>query len=415
MMKRLHYLFAFLFLATITTTTAQWVPIDSPTFESQGIVIQVGFSKDGVHGYAGGGTPSGGGQVIKTDDSGKTWKQIFPKNQSKFDLNLFLTTQVKDEKHAIMAGAFYNAFTEDGEKVNVAIDFFHSPSQGSGIIPGKNEFVIISGKETSVGGNSLGISKTGYDYTKFPIPDSVLNSTDFLARYGAFPSEDVWYITAGTFPSASDEKTIPLKKDVKIFNKHIHVDANRMSINWAKNNDDEEDHTKKSKTGGGNDIKNDSGYSAGIIKTTDGGKTWTVVYKNFNTGDNIYPNGIDCFTEKHCIAVLEGESARIIVTRDGGATWKQTLMDNDPHSSLMDVKMLSDTEAWAAGGHPESGDFEGRFFHSLDGGNTWTKESIKGIYIVSLDMLTTKSGYAVSLTQSQPAGIKLFKYTPSKK
>ena len=92
-----------------------------------------------------------------------------------------------------------------------------------------------------------------------------------------------------------------------------------------------------------------------------------------------------------------------------------TLMDNDPHSSLMDVKMLSDTEAWAAGGHPESGDFEGRFFHSLDGGNTWTKESIKGMYIVSLDMLTTKSGYAVSLTQSQPAGIKLFKYTPSKK
>ena len=63
-----------------------------------------------------------------------------------------------------MAGAFCHY--RDGEKVNVAIDFFHSPSQGSGIIPGKNEFVIISGKETSVGGNSLGISKTGYDYTK---------------------------------------------------------------------------------------------------------------------------------------------------------------------------------------------------------------------------------------------------------
>eukprot|EP00943_MAST-04B_sp_MAST-4B-sp1_P008986 g8986.t1 len=395
---KLIYLLSLTALTVASVTATSWEPVDSPTFENQGVVTQVGFSKDGVHGYCGGGTPSGGGQVIKTDDSGKTWEQIFPKNQSKFDLNLFLTTQVKDADHAIVAGAFYNTYTEDGgKKVNVAIDYFHSPAQGSGIIPGSEEFVIISGKETCAGGNSLGVSKTGYDYTKIVLPDSVLNSTNFLARYGAFPTKNVWYITAGTFPGGSSAEAMKIGKE-KHINKHLHVEVNGMSLKW-------EEEEKKRHT-------NDSGYSAGIMKTTDGGKTWAVVYKNYNTGDNIYPNGIDCYTENHCIAVLEGASARIIVTTDGGKSWKQTLMDNDPHSSLMDVKMVSDTEAWAAGGHPETGSFEGRFFHSLDGGNTWTKETFKGMYIVSLDMLSSKSGYAVALTQEQPAGIKLFKYSP---
>lgn len=382
-------------------SSANWEVVPSPTFESQGVVLRAAFSKDGVHGYAGGGKASGGGQVIKTDDSGKTWKEIFPLNQSKFDLNLFLTTQVRDAEHAIMAGAFYNAYTQDGKKVDVSIDYFHSPAQGSGIIPGDDEFAIISGKETIAGGNSIGVSKTGFDYSKIVLPDSVLNSTDFLARYGAFPSEKVWYITAGSFPTQEKLKKGDKKVGMGSLNKHIRLDTTAMSVQWA-----EGDELPKSK---------DDGYSAGIMKTTDGGKTWEAVFKNFKTGDDIYPNGIDCFTEDHCIAVLEGNSARIIVTHDGGKTWKQTLMDDDPHSSLMDVKMLSATEAWAVGGHPAQEDFEGRFYHSLDGGNTWEKEVIKGLYVISMDMLTSKTGYAVSFTNTQPAGIKLLKYSPASK
>jgi len=85
--------------------------------------------------------------------------------------------------------------------------------------------------------------------------------------------------------------------------------------------------------------------------------------------------------------------------------------DTDPHSSLFAVKMLSETEVWAAGGHPTPGsDFEGRFWHSLDGGLTWAKTAFPGTYIVSMDM-QAKSGYAVALTDSNPAGLKLFKYT----
>ena len=53
--------------------------------------------------------------------------------------------------------------------------------------------------------------------------------------------------------------------------------------------------------------------------------------------------------------------------------------------------------------------FEGRFWHSLDGGDTWTKEAIKGLYyIFSFDMTSKESGYSVALTQA--SGVQLLKY-----
>ena len=87
--------------------------------------------------------------------------------------------------------------------------------------------------------------------------------------------------------------------------------------------------------------------------------------------------------------------------------------DDDPKSSLMAVSMISEKEVWAAGGHPAFPKFEGRFWHSLDGGETWKKEAFPGTYIVSLDMNGAKGGYAVALTDTSPAGLKLFKYAPS--
>merc|ERR1711871_180311 len=152
----------------------------------------------------------------------------------------------------------------------------------------------------------------------------------------------------------------------------------------------------------------DNCYSAAIVKTTDGGKTWKVVYRNIDEGANVYPNGIHCSSELHCIAALEGESARIVVTRDGGKSWKESMHDPDSASSLVSVHMLSEKEAWVSGGHLVSLDFEGRFWHTLDGGDTWTKEAIKGLYIFSFDMVSAASGYAVALTES--SGVQLMKY-----
>ena len=50
----------------------------------------------------------------------------------------------------------------------------------------------------------------------------------------------------------------------------------------------------------------------------------------------------------------------------------------------------------------------GRFWHTLDGGDTWVLEAIKGLYIFSFDLVSKESGYAVALTAQ--SGVQLLKY-----
>jgi hypothetical protein len=47
--------------------------------------------------------------------------------------------------------------------------------------------------------------------------------------------------------------------------------------------------------------------------------------------------------------------------------------DPDSHASLVAVRMLDEKEGWVSGGEMTNA-FEGRFWHTLDGGDTWTKE-----------------------------------------
>jgi photosystem II stability/assembly factor-like uncharacterized protein len=152
-------------------------------------------------------------------------------------------------------------------------------------------------------------------------------------------------------------------------------------------------------------------FSGAIVKTTDGGKTWTKVWENVNKGDNIYNNGIHCSSVDHCVAAVEGDTARILVTTDGGKTWTESMHDTDSASSLVAVHMLDENEVWVSGGHMGN-PFEGRFWHSLDGGKTFTKEAIPGLYSFSFDMVSKESGFSVALTQS--SGVQLLKYRDNK-
>jgi hypothetical protein len=55
--------------------------------------------------------------------------------------------------------------------------------------------------------------------------------------------------------------------------------------------------------------------------------------------------------------------------------------------------------------------FEARFWHTLDGGQTWTKEAIPGFTCLSLDMTSATSGYLAAMDlHNKPV---LIKYHPS--
>ena len=56
----------------------------------------------------------------------------------------------------------------------------------------------------------------------------------------------------------------------------------------------------------------------------------------------------------------------------------------------------------------DGGHFSRRYWHTLDGGDTWVKEAIPGLYVMSFDMVSKSSGYSVALTIS--SGVQLMKY-----
>jgi photosystem II stability/assembly factor-like uncharacterized protein len=361
-------------------SSAHWAPVNSPTFDALGEAIAVGFDKTGQVGWVGAGSNGVGAQVMKSVDAGVTWNAVYPAG-GKPGANLYLASVVKDKQDAVVSGAFAQVYTTDGTNFNASTNARLSPGQDAGVTPGgKYALVAMDGLQNT---NGVLLSDDGKTWSFSA--DIGLNATQYGARYGSFPSDTTWYVTAGTWPeelSARQGTRRPL-------NKHAAMTGAQMQLNLdaPPRNDD-------------------TGYYAAVLKTTDGGQSWTTVYQKENQG--IYPNGIHCSSETHCVAVLEGETARIIVTRDGGKTWSESMHDTDPASSLMYVHMINEKEGWAAGGHMEQLSFEGRYFHTLDGGDTWTKEAIKGLYIVSLDMVTATSGFSVALTLQ--SGVQLMKY-----
>jgi photosystem II stability/assembly factor-like uncharacterized protein len=79
----------------------------------------------------------------------------------------------------------------------------------------------------------------------------------------------------------------------------------------------------------------------------------------------------------------------------------------------MRVHTVSRTEAWAAGGNVQGGTAYGTFYHTTDGGKTWTLSSdVQYVGDVTSFTFTSSSlGFAVGITEFQTSTV--MKYTSS--
>lgn len=378
-------------------SSTHWKGVSSPTFDALSEALNVAFTKDGKTGYCGAGDNSVGPQIVKTTDSGETWTRIFPAPGDKPKPDLFLASAIKDENSAIVTGVLFQAYTTTGTYFNSSKNEFVEPSQDAKVTPGGLFAIVVDGNS----GSGIATSKTGEVWQTAQL---TANISIYPPRYGAYPTDTTWYLSAGNFPTSSAKKGSNLKH--LTHKVALDLDTTSYKLNYPKGDVSELFAPSPSDPVSCVDDPTNC-FSAGIFRTDDAGKTWTMTYSDLT--NNVYPNGIDCISADHCIATVEGDSCQILLTTDGGKTWTPTNTDTDPACSLTYVAMLSETEAWVGGGHLSALDFEGRFWHTLDGGKTWEKEAVKGLYIFDLDMPAPTVGYAVGITASG-SGVGLLKY-----
>jgi photosystem II stability/assembly factor-like uncharacterized protein len=232
---------------------------------------------------------------MKTVDGGVTWNMVYPGNASQPKFDIFLSAAAKSLKSVVVGGALFQVFSTDGNFFNASLNDYVSPSQDAEIVPG-GHFALIgeSGKCNGVATSEFG--------KIWKCTDIGVNASIFPVRYGSMPTKDTWYVTSGEWPDNSTDSNF------RSISQKIRVNKRTGNLDFPQ------------RIASAIDTNDDPPYTALISKTTDGGATWTVVFKNTT---DYYFNDIDCFSENHCVAVAEGDSTHIFMTMDGGKTWDE--------------------------------------------------------------------------------------------
>ena len=348
---------------------------------------------DGKTAFVTGGSNGQGAECLKSTDSGVTWN---PTAIGK--CFMLLDAGSTSDTNVVINGLFGAQYTTDGNTFKGSIG---GGGQGQSVEGfGKNNFGIAGAFGGGAGGVAIS-TNGGQSFKDFGV-GAALDETHPV-RYGAYPSETTWYVSAGAWPSnpsyGSDEKSLLIKqvselvqirqcrKTGKQFYKYIDPQELRANSN------------------------NITGYHSAIAKTTDGGKTFNKVFQKDNAC--MYFNDISCANENVCIAAAEGHNcatpgAHFYMTHDGGKTWNST--GSDAGGGAMGCKMVNEKEGWIAGGGANKiGLMEGRFFHTMDGGMTWEKEIVDGIISLGLDCGDADNCVATAVTNTQQATVAYYK------
>jgi len=226
-----------------------------------------------------------------------------------------------------------------------------------------------------------------------------------MARYGAYPSDTTWYISGGTWPRSSVLENDPTV--VHEISERIHI-RRQPDVVPLQTSYDFSSMAWPLASG----VRNDS-YEAQIVKTTDGGKTWSSVY--WNEG-NFYFNAIGCGSVDSCCAVAEGGRSgpyagiRILCTWDSGATWTPAYQNNNNESSIISIRYVSPQEIWAGGAQLDEDNFFAYMIHSTDGGHTWDDSlQVPDMYPNFFSFPVANHGWATALTADRISALMEYK------
>ncbi len=133
------------------------------------------------------------------------------------------------------------------------------------------------------------------------------------------------------------------------------------------------------------------GVNGIVVYTTDGGTTWTAGDSGEGPGDRIV--GVDMVSSTVGFIVGDddnGTNSGMLMkkTTDGGATWTpMTPPTSESYKPLEDVSFADVNNGWIVGG-------AGSWYHTTNGGDTWTNEVGNGAWPVSVFAFSPTAAWA---------------------
>lgn len=322
-----------------TSTTATFVTCVNAVSENLAVTV---------------GGQNGGGSIIERYD-GTTW------SKNPVPTLMALSTAATASGNIIVTSINSVLNSQDG--VNFVKAGAAGTSQSANVYgANKDKFALVGyWRDDVTKGYVYGVASSN-DGQTFTVSSNI---ADGYSRYGAFPSDNTWYVSNGIW---GNDPTV--SKSVRMLTSRVAVDGNGNKVLMT----DLPRASKKLTS------DNSTGWFGSVTKTTDGGKTWTQVLTTNLAEDYIYFNEISCSSETNCIVVGEGDSADggyltvAYTTFDGGNTWEKTFSSSD-FVSLMSVKFVSATDAWLLTTQKSSRGLVGNFFKTTDGGKTFNLDN----------------------------------------
>lgn len=379
--------------------TAQWKEV---MYGEDAIILAISFT-DKDNGFFPYGDSDGSVGMRVTADGGKTWKA-----ESATQFSSLLMDAAGAGANGVVGGLFDTQYSSDQWQTWNASDnkdkFISQSCDTVGLGKKNDQFFGIVGSDFA-GGNGVAISTNGGKHFTF----TNITQLTTLARYGAYPSTQVFYVSAGMWPSSEAVKNDPtLVREISA-HLRVHKTANGAHklvpvLDIAKERGEQ---PQQSGRGLLSPPPPTPGWIGQIVTSKDAGKTWTSSF--IDTG-NLYFNDIDCGDETHCCASADGAQGSYIYCTSDGSTWSKKVFIAGSDHSMMSMVALSKSEFWAGGGTLSSTDFTGIFMHTTDGGNTWTNQTLAKVYIDDIDFGDMTHGWASTLDRNSLSGIANFGY-----
>ena len=155
-----------------------------------------------------------------------------------------------------------------------------------------------------------------------------------------------------------------------------------------------------------------NGENSRIYKTTNGGGKWNQLFTNKN--QKAFFDAIGCWDKENCIAMSDPVDGHfyLIRTEDGGATWKPVPNNSMPAAKTGETAFAASGTCLITRGKDEvyivTGGSDARVFYSDDRGDTWTvtdtpfEKGTSGTGIFSIAMRDGDHGVIVGGNYQKP-------------